>query len=114
MVEKKNSILLEHPMVVGLFSYLYKHRALKSPLNIGVKDEHSRAIASMSRATNQSGVFYMGSRPFRTRASVEHIALPLAWIRRMPMNIPGQATGRFNIRDKPSPIQPIWRIGEGL
>jgi hypothetical protein len=33
----------------------------------------------MSRATNQSGVFYMGSRPFRPTASAEYRAMPLAF-----------------------------------
>jgi hypothetical protein len=33
----------------------------------------------MIRATNQSGVFYMGSRPFRPMASAEYGAMPLAF-----------------------------------
>ena len=33
----------------------------------------------MIRATNQSGVFYMGSRPFRPTASAEYGAMPLAF-----------------------------------
>jgi hypothetical protein len=44
-----------------------------------VKDEHSRAIASMNRATNQSGVFCRGSRPLRSAALVEYRAMPLAF-----------------------------------
>ena len=33
----------------------------------------------MIRATNQSGVFYLGSRPFRPTASAEYGAMPLAF-----------------------------------
>jgi hypothetical protein len=33
----------------------------------------------MSRATNQSGVFCMGSKPFRPTASAEYGAMPLAF-----------------------------------
>jgi hypothetical protein len=33
----------------------------------------------MIRATNQSGVFYMGSRPFRPMASAEYGAMSLAF-----------------------------------
>jgi hypothetical protein len=65
---------------------------------------------------NQSGVFYMGSRPFRPTALAEYGAMPLAFGLNPENDIEysHQATVHFNIRDKPFPIQPIWRIGEGL
>jgi hypothetical protein len=70
----------------------------------------------MIRATNQSGVFYMGSSSFRPTASAEYRAMPLAFGLNPENDIEysRQATVHFNIRDKTSPIQPIWRIGEGL
>ena len=71
----------------------------------------------------------------RLQPSTEPCPWPLAWIRRIPVGIPGkptysrhakavpgiwapcqecQALGHLNIRDKSSATQPNWRIGEGL